>query len=328
MTRATVPLGSRISTRHHHQRQRRGQRPHHRQLLRLAHVRAERAGAEHQAAEEQERHHEERQRQRRARATACRRATTSASAPRRGRSTNSMASQTAICSRPAAPRPSELAGQDLVRVGRRQQHLDHLVLLLGGGALHQIARGHQHRHQEQHREDQRQRERARSTRPGRRRVTSPVRVTANRRVSGMRRRGSARAAAGVEAPLDQPLAQQIAERAARVGPRDIDRVGRVGLDAAPRACSPAGARSSLSGRARRARRAPRPRSRTDGTRSSIGGDRAIERLRSGRPPRASCRSSSGICGGCRRVTSPSRRSTPGSSTTPYTVGARLLFLPA
>ena len=49
--------------RHHHHRQRRRQRPDHRQLLRLAHVRAERAGAEHQAAEEQERDQEERKRQ-------------------------------------------------------------------------------------------------------------------------------------------------------------------------------------------------------------------------------------------------------------------------
>ena len=52
----------------------------------------------------------------------------------------------------------QLAGENLVGIGRGQQHLDDLVLLLGGGALHQISGGHQHRHQEQHREDERHRD--------------------------------------------------------------------------------------------------------------------------------------------------------------------------
>ena len=56
---------------------------------------------------------------------------------------------------PGAAEPEQLAREDLVGIRRREQHVDDLVLLLGRGALHQVARRHQHRHQEQHREDER-----------------------------------------------------------------------------------------------------------------------------------------------------------------------------
>ena len=69
-----------------------------------------------------------------------------------------IASHTAICSSPARAEPEQLAREDLIGIGRRQQHVDDLVLLLGRRALHQIPRRHQHRDQEQHHEDDRHRQ--------------------------------------------------------------------------------------------------------------------------------------------------------------------------
>ena len=56
---------------------------------------------------------------------------------------------------PGSAKPEQLAGQDLVGVGRREQDVDDFVLLLHGGALHQVPGRHQDRHQEEDGEDER-----------------------------------------------------------------------------------------------------------------------------------------------------------------------------
>ena len=65
-----------------------------------------------------------------------------------------------------AAKTEQLAGEDLVGIRRREQHLDDLVFLLGRRALHQVAGRHQHRHQEQDDEDERHGNARRSRRPG------------------------------------------------------------------------------------------------------------------------------------------------------------------
>ena len=67
-------------------------------------------------------------------------------------------SQTRDLEEPRAAEPEQLARENLVGIGRGEQHLDDLVLFLRGGALHQVSGGHQHRHQEEHHEDERHRE--------------------------------------------------------------------------------------------------------------------------------------------------------------------------